>query len=108
MCLPDFSPPDMSVMFAYTSDSPSGINQWDQCLMATIISHDIDSNQVSQPGSKQSSKQMVGSSEIILCVRPANEIWRYIVTSSLIGQVHTQNDPWIHSDRDKQMTGLDH
>ena len=25
---------------------------------------------------------------------PANERWRYTVTPSLIGWVHTQNDPW--------------
>ena len=31
---------------------------------------------------------------IILCMRPANERRRYIVTSSLIGWAHTQNDPW--------------
>ena len=30
---------------------------------------------------------------IILCVCPANERWRYIVTSPLIGWAHTQNDP---------------
>ena len=30
---------------------------------------------------------------IKLCMRPANERRRYIVTSSLIGWVHTQNDP---------------
>ena len=35
---------------------------------------------------------------IILCMRPANERRRYIVTSSLIGCAHTQNDPcsWYH------------
>ena len=27
-------------------------------------------------------------------MHPANERWRYIVTSSLIGMVHSQNDPW--------------
>ena len=32
-------------------------------------------------------------SGIILCMRPANERRHYIVTSSLIGWVHTQNDP---------------
>ena len=32
-------------------------------------------------------------SGIILCMRPANERRRYIVTSSLIGWAHTQNDP---------------
>ena len=30
---------------------------------------------------------------IILCMCPANERQRYIVTSSLIGCAHTQNDP---------------
>ena len=30
---------------------------------------------------------------IILCKRPANEKWCYIVTPSRIGWVHTQNDP---------------
>ena len=32
---------------------------------------------------------------IISCMHPANGRWRYIVTSSLIGRVRTQNDPWI-------------
>ena len=31
---------------------------------------------------------------INLCMCPANERRRYIVTSSLIGWAHTQNDPW--------------
>ena len=31
---------------------------------------------------------------IILCMHPANERRCYIVTSSLIGWVHTQNHPW--------------
>ena len=31
---------------------------------------------------------------IILYMRPANERRRYIVTSSRIGRVHIQNDPW--------------
>ena len=30
---------------------------------------------------------------IILCMRPANERWRYTVTPSLIGWAHTQIDP---------------
>ena len=30
---------------------------------------------------------------IISCMRPASEIWRYIVMSSLIDWAHTQNDP---------------
>ena len=34
-------------------------------------------------------------SGIILCMRPAKERWRYIVTSPLIGWSHTQNDPCI-------------
>ena len=32
---------------------------------------------------------------IILCVHPANGRRRYIVTSSLIGWAHSQNDPWL-------------
>ena len=35
-----------------------------------------------------------GTAGIILCIHPANERWRYNVTSSLIGWAHTQNDPW--------------
>ena len=31
---------------------------------------------------------------IILCMRSANERRRYIITSSLNGWAHTQNDPW--------------
>ena len=33
---------------------------------------------------------------IVLCMGPANETWRYNVTSSLVGCVHTQNDPCTH------------
>ena len=33
------------------------------------------------------------SAGIILCMCPANEWWHYNVTLSLIGWVHTQNDP---------------
>ena len=33
---------------------------------------------------------------IILFMQPANERWRYIATSSLIGWKHTQNDIWYH------------
>ena len=36
------------------------------------------------------------TSGIIFCVSPANERWRYIVTSSLIGWEHTQNDHYTH------------
>ena len=36
-----------------------------------------------------------GYSRIILCAHPANERRRYIVTSSLIGWAHFQDDPWI-------------
>ena len=32
---------------------------------------------------------------IILCMHPANERWRYNVTSSLIGWAHAQNEPCI-------------
>ena len=44
---------------------------------------------------------------IILCMRPANEKRRYVVTSSLIDWAHTQNDPcccWWP--RDAMMNGL--
>ena len=34
---------------------------------------------------------------IILCMCPSNERWRYNVTPSLIGWLHTENDPY--SDR---------
>ena len=32
---------------------------------------------------------------VLLCMRPANEWRRYIVTSSLIGWAHAKNGPWI-------------
>ena len=35
----------------------------------------------------------------ILWMLPANERWLYIVTSSLIGWAHTQNDPRYHHQR---------
>ena len=31
---------------------------------------------------------------IILCMCPADERWRYIITSPFIGWVHTRIDPW--------------
>ena len=34
--------------------------------------------------------------EIILCMLPADERRRYIVTSSLIGWAHTQNDACVN------------
>ena len=34
---------------------------------------------------------------IILWMHPANEWWRYIVTSSLIGWAHSQNDPFMQT-----------
>ena len=37
------------------------------------------------------------SAGIILCMRPANERWRYSVTSSLIGWAHSQNDPCVRA-----------
>ena len=39
---------------------------------------------------------MLLKSGIILCMHSANERWRYIVTSSLIGWAHTQNE---HAER---------
>ena len=36
---------------------------------------------------------------IILCMRPANERPHYIVMSSLIGRVHTQNSPWLSNSK---------
>ena len=35
---------------------------------------------------------------ITLFMHPANERWCYIVTSSLIGLVHTQNDPCLYTE----------
>ena len=32
---------------------------------------------------------------IILCMPPANERWHYNIMLSLIGWVHSQNDPWL-------------
>ena len=37
------------------------------------------------------------SAGIILCMRPANERRRYIVTSSPIGCAHAQKDPWFRA-----------
>ena len=37
---------------------------------------------------------LAGASGIIWCMCPANERRRYNVTLSLIGRVHTQNEPW--------------
>ena len=34
------------------------------------------------------------NAEIVLCMHPANERQHYIVTSSLTGWAHTQNDAW--------------
>ena len=43
-------------------------------------------------------KTLTEPAGMILWTRPANERWRYIVTSSLIGWAHSQNDPWISAD----------
>ena len=40
-------------------------------------------------------------SGIILCMHLANERWCYIVTSSFIGWVHTQHDPWFFFSKSK-------
>ena len=40
-------------------------------------------------------RKMEGKAGIILWMRTANERRRYIVTSSLTGWTHSQNDPWI-------------
>ena len=37
----------------------------------------------------------LGIPGILLCMRPANERWRYTVTPSFIGWAHTQKDPCI-------------
>ena len=42
---------------------------------------------------------------VILCMCPANERWRYNVTSSLIGCARTKNDPCIPRDFSFKMTG---
>ena len=51
------------------------------------------------PGNCQNDNFQVASDDkfvmggTILCMHPANERWRYIVTPSLIGWAHTQNGP---------------
>ena len=40
---------------------------------------------------------------IILCMHRANERWCYLLTSSLIGLMHTHNDPWFWSTSWKNM-----
>ena len=44
---------------------------------------------------KVDDKPLPKSAGIVLCTQPANERPCYSVASSLIGWVHTQNDPWI-------------
>ena len=39
---------------------------------------------------------------IILCVRQANERWRYNVMPSLIGWTHTENDLWSTGSKPQQ------
>ena len=56
-----------------------------------LLIHDIDLGGSLLHASSCRHAQHTG---IILCVHPANESRRYIVTPSLIGWVHTQNDPW--------------
>ena len=45
----------------------------------------------------QPTKHHTTGTGIILYMRPANERWRYNVTSSLIGLAHTQSDPCRHA-----------
>ena len=49
-----------------------------------------------------STLELIYHTGIILCMHPANENWCYIVTSSLIGWAHTQNDPWSQSSRHRK------
>ena len=39
----------------------------------------------------------------ILCVRQANERWRYNVKPFLIGWAHTENDPWSTGSKPQQI-----
>ena len=50
------------------------------------------------PNKHQNVSNPYKCSGIILCVHPANERLCYIVTSSLIGLAHTQNDPCMLTD----------
>ena len=45
------------------------------------------------------------TSGIILCMGSANERWHYIVTASLFGWAHTQNDPWYLCARSRYQAG---
>ena len=59
--------------------------KWAQVIMLSCLSVKRNLN--------MSCKITTTKTGIILCIRPANMRWRYIVTSSLIGWAHTQNDP---------------
>ena len=76
-----------------------GLPLWSQHLRGRIHLHwdtsDVDHRAMLQCGSCDHVTVLImGPSGIILWMRPANERRRYIVTSSLIGWAHTQNDPW--------------
>ena len=43
----------------------------------------------------------VGAPGIVLCIRPANERWHYILTMSFIAWAHTQNNSWSRLITDK-------
>ena len=66
-------------IFRYFNYFLSPRNRFLFCVWVYNISHEICA-------------QLSG---IILRMHPANERWRCIVTSSLIGWAHTQNDPWV-------------
>ena len=59
-----------------------GPSQWETMLQCKVVSHWLGAF------TKWSLYNMVNSPGIILCMHPANERWRYIVRSSLIGWAH--------------------
>ena len=62
-------------------------------LLHAVINHGCKSG----PRSYCSMVHYDSIAQVIFCVCPANERWHYIVTSYLIGWVHTQNGSWLHS-----------
>ena len=68
----------LNSMMAWGDHSVYVPSQWEMVLHCNAISYWLGA---------------YTESGIILCMRPANERWRYTVTPSLIGWAHTQNDP---------------
>ena len=74
--------------------APLGHNVSRYCSKSLVISIPTHEGNIWNGFFREFNKFDLCCTFVILCMHPANERRRYSVTSSLIGWLHTQNDPW--------------